>query len=88
MVEKPVVLTDEEEELKIVPIENNNNNVNIVSDSDSDSSNKDFENNEENFFDEDIDDLVIASPKTTINPKMVWAMKKLQSQNHQGNHTR
>ena len=76
-VEKPVVWitsyegSDEEVKLKIVLIENNNNNVNIVSSSDSDSSNEDFENNKENFFDEDISDQVKASPKTTVNAKVV-----------------
>ena len=84
-VEKPVVLTmtyegpDDEEELKIVPIENNNINVNIVSNSNSDSSDEDFESNEENFLDEDINDQVKASPETTINAKVVRVMKKLQA---------
>ena len=63
----------------MVPIENNINNVNVVSDSGSDSSDKDFESNKENFFDKDINDQVKASPKTTINAKVVWAMKKLQA---------
>ena len=36
-------------------------------------------NNKENFFDEDIDDKVIASPKSTINAKVIQAMKKLQA---------
>ena len=59
-VEKPAVLTvsyegsDEEEELKTVPVIIINNNVNIVSNSNSNSSKEDFENNKENFFDEDI----------------------------------
>ena len=54
-VEKPVVLntiyegSNDEEELKIVPLDNNNDNVNVVSDSDSDSSNKDFKTNKEIF---------------------------------------
>ena len=32
-----------------------------------------------NFFDEDIDDKVKATPQTTINVKVVPAMKKLQA---------
>ena len=84
-VEKPVVLnmsyegSGDEEELKTVPVENNNNNVNVVSDSDSDSSDEDFENNKGSLFDEDINDQVIALPKTTVNAKVVRAMKKLQA---------
>ena len=76
-VEKPAVLnmsyegSDEEEELETVPVENNNNNVNIVSDSESDSSDEDFKNNEGNFFDEDMNDQVIALPKTTVNARVV-----------------
>ena len=41
--------SDDEEELKKVPVDNKNNNVNIVSDSDSDSSDEDFKNND-GFF--------------------------------------
>ena len=71
--------SDDEEELEIVPVDNKNNNVNVVSDSDSDSNDEDFENNEEFLFDEDINDQVIASPKTTVNAKVIWAMKKHQT---------
>ena len=39
----------------------------------------DLETNKENLFDEDIDDTVIASPKTMINTKVIQAMKKLQA---------
>ena len=84
-VEKPLILhtsyegSDDEEELKIVPVDNKNNNINVVSDSRTDTNDNDFENNEENFFDEDIDDQVIASPKTTINAKVIQAVKKLQA---------
>ena len=81
-VKKPVLVTmsyeglDEEEELKMVPIiNNNNNNNNIVSASDSDT---DIENDNKNVFDEDIDDEVKVTSKTTINAKVVWAMKNLQ----------
>ena len=42
--------SDEEEELKTVPVVNNNDNINVVSDSDSDSSEEDVENNEGNFL--------------------------------------
>ena len=84
-VKKPAVLntryegSNEEEELTTVPVENNNNNINVVSDSDSNSSNEDFENNKGIFFDKDINDQVIASPKTAVNAKVVQAMKKLQA---------
>ena len=83
-VEKPVVMitsyegSDEEEELKTVPIIKNNNSINIVSDFDSDSSEEDFENSEDNFFDEDIGNQVKISPQTTVNTKVARAMKKLQ----------
>ena len=46
---------------------------------DSDSSNEDFKNNEGHSFDEDINDQVIALPQTTVNTKVIWAMKKLQA---------
>ena len=68
-VEKPAVLntsyegSDDNEELKIVPVDNKNNNVNIVSNSDSNSSNKDFKNIEENLFDKDINKKVKLTPK-------------------------
>ena len=84
-VEKPVVLNtsykglDDEEELEIVPEDNKNNDVNVVSNSDSPSSDEDFENNKENFFDKDINNQAIASPKTTVNAKVIWAMKKFQA---------
>ena len=71
--------TDEEEELEIVSKNNNNGDINVVCDSDSDSSDDDLENNEEFFFDEDVDKQVIASPKTMINVKVIQAMKKLQA---------
>ena len=82
-VDKPVVVTtsyeglNEEEELKTVTLVIHNNNVNVVSDSNTDSSNDDFKNDDKNFFDEDIDDQVKATPQTTINSKVVRAMKKL-----------
>ena len=85
-VNKPVVVMmsyegsdDEEQELKTVPVIINNNNVNVVSDSDSDSSKKDFKNDGNKFFDEDINDQVKTTPQTTINAKVVWPMKKLQA---------
>ena len=55
-VENPVVVTtsyegsDEEEELKTVPVVTNHNNVNVVSDSKSDSSEEHFKNDGENFL--------------------------------------
>ena len=83
-VEKPVVLntsyqgSNGEEELEIVPLYNKNNDVNVGSNSDIHSS-EDFENDKENFFDEDINNQVIASPKTTVNAKVIQAMKKLRA---------
>ena len=80
-VEKPVILTtshegsDEEEEFEIISKNNNNSDVNIISDSNSDSSDDDLENNKENFFDEDVDDQVIALSKTMINTKVIRVMK-------------
>ena len=71
--------SDDDEELKIVPVDNKNNDVNVVSNSDSDSSDKDFENNEENVFDEDINDQDITSSKTTVNTKVVRVIKKFQA---------
>ena len=76
-VEKPVVVTtsyegsDEEEECEMVPIVNNNNSINRVRDFNSDSSEEDFENNEDNFFNGDVNDQVKISPQTTINKKVV-----------------
>ena len=84
-VEKPEVVktsyeaSNKEEELEMVPVVINNNNVNVVSNSKSDSGEDDFKNDEDNFFDEDIDDQVKATPKTTISAKVVQAMKKLQA---------
>ena len=52
---KPTILnisyegSDDEEELKLVPIENKNNRVNVVSDSDSDSSDDSLKNNRKYF---------------------------------------
>ena len=87
-VEKPAVVTksyegsDEEEELKMVPIVINNKSVNIVSDSESDSSKDSIKNNDDNFFDNDINDQVKMTPQNNINAKdakVVWAMKNLQA---------
>ena len=63
----------------MVPIIINNNRINIVSDSNSDLSEEDFKNSKDNFFDEDEDDQVKISPQTTVNAKVVQAMKKLQA---------
>ena len=71
--------TDEEEELKTVSVANNNSTLNVVSDSDIDSSKEDFENKNVNFFDNDINNQVKITPQTTINAKVVQAMKKLQA---------
>ena len=80
--EKPLLVTtsyyglDDEEVLKMVPIISNSNNNYLDSDSDSDT---DIESDNKNVFHKDIDDKVTAAPKTTINTKVVWAMKKLQA---------
>ena len=74
--------SEEEEELEIVFKNNNNGDRNIVSDSDTDSSDDDLENNEENLFDKDVNEQVIALPKTPINSKSIRAMKKLQVSNN------
>ena len=60
---------------EMVPVinQNNNNNYNEVSDSKSD------DEDEENLFNEDFNKKVEATPKTTINTKVVCAMKKLQA---------
>ena len=63
--------SDDEDEPEIVSVDNNNEGINIVSHSDSDLSDDDLETNEENIFDEDIIDQVIASPKTTTNAKVI-----------------
>ena len=42
----------------MVPVKINNNDVNVVSDSDNDSREDDIKNNDDNFFDEDIEDQV------------------------------
>ena len=82
-VEKPVLVitscegSDDEEELKLFPIvNNNNNNVKVVTDSNSEDN---INNNNENVFDEDIDNEANMTLQTTINAKMVHAMKKLQA---------
>ena len=76
-VEKPVLVRvsyegwDDEEELETVPIigeNNNNNNNNLVSDSDSDNNN---DSNNENNIGKNIDHEVKATPKTTINTKLI-----------------
>ena len=67
---------DHEEEFKTFPIVNNNNIVNVVSDSDSDDN---IKNENDNFFDEDIDNKDKANPQTTIKAKVVHAMKMLQT---------
>ena len=60
-------------------VNNNMNRVNIVSDFDSDLSKEDFENSNNNFLDEDVNDEVKISPNTTVNAKVVQAMKRLQA---------
>ena len=47
--------------------------------SESDPSKDDFENNQNNYFDDNMDNQVKASPQTTLNSKVVQAMKKLQA---------
>ena len=68
--------SNEEEELKMPSVINNYNKSNVVSDSDRDN---DTKKDDKNFFDEDIDNEVKATPKTTINTKVVWSKKKPQA---------
>ena len=82
-IEKPVLVTtsyegsNDKEGLETVPIVNqNNDNYDVVSDSKSES---DDNKAEENIFDDDIDEEVKATPKTTVNAKVVLVMKKLQA---------
>ena len=64
---------DDEEELKTVPVINNiNNNYNGVIDSESN------HDNEGNLFVEDFDMEVKAAPETTINTKVVCAIKNFK----------
>ena len=46
----------------MIPVVINYNNNNVLSDSDSGSSEVDFKNNNDTFFDKDIDDKVKANP--------------------------
>ena len=69
-VDKPVVVTksyersnNTKEELKTVPVVVNNNNENVVSVFNTDSSKKNLRNDNDNFFDEDINDQVKVTPK-------------------------
>ena len=57
----------------------NNNNINVVSDSNTDSSEEDFQNDDKTFFYDDVDTQVKATPQTTINAKVVQAMKNAPS---------
>ena len=75
----------EKEELEIVSKNNNNSDVNIVGDSNSDSSDDYLENNEEPLFDKDLNEQVIASPKTPINSKLIQAIKIQASHNDDAN---
>ena len=77
-VKKPVLVTtsyegsDDKEVLKAVPVMYQNNyNYNVVFDSISDNE------GEENLCDEDVDEEFKATPKITINAKVVNAVKKL-----------
>ena len=67
--------SENDQEFKIDPIinQNNNNNSNIVSDSKSKSDDK------EKLFDDDVNEDTEVTPKTTVNAKVVWEMKKLQA---------
>ena len=96
-VEKPVLEatryegSDDEEELKMVPVVNqSNNNYNIFSYSKIESDDE----SEQKLFDVDIDEEVEVTSKTHYHAKMVQAMKKLQTcitlmqQNYQASSTR
>ena len=62
--------SDDEEELAMIPIINNNNS-NVVT-------NYDDPKSVNIFFDYDINDEVVATPKTTIDVKVVQARKKFK----------
>ena len=82
-VEKLVLVTmsykssDGEVEPKTFPIINNdnNNNCNLVTDSNPYTN---IENDNNDFFDKDINNQVEATPNTSINAKVVHTMKNLQ----------
>ena len=58
----------------MVPVvDQNHNYYNVISDSKIDKEDK------ENLFEEDINEEVKVTPKTTINAKMMQAMKQLQA---------
>ena len=61
------------------PVISNNNGLNIVSDFDDNSSEEDFKNSKDNFFDNYVDGQVKISLQTTVNVKVVQAMKKLEA---------
>ena len=63
----------------MVPEVSNNKSINLVSDSNSDSSDEDFENNEDNFFNKNVNGQLKISSQTTVNAKVVKTMKKLQA---------
>ena len=78
-VEKPVLIPknydglDDEEEIKMASTNKDNNNGNILRDSENDDEAK------KNFFEEWVNDEIKVTPKTTLNPKMVCAVKNLQA---------
>ena len=66
---------DDNDDVKMVTIinQNNNNSYNVVSICKiDDKANK-------NLFDKDVNDQVEATPKITVNAKVVQAMKKFQA---------
>ena len=72
--------SDKGEEHEMVPVVIKNSDVNVVNNANSDSRKDDFENDNDNFFDEDIDNQVtVMMPQTTIDVKVVQAIKKLQA---------
>ena len=71
---------DDEEKLETIPvIYSNNNNVNIVSDSNSDDIDNNIKNDNETFFDENIDDEFKRPLKLLSMPKWYkqWKSCKL-----------
>ena len=75
MIPKTYERSDDDKELKTVPVinQNKNDNYNAVSDSESKS------NIEENPFEVDVNKEVKLTPQTTVNSKVAQAMKKLQA---------
>ena len=63
----------EEVEMVLINNENNNNDNDVVSDF------RSHDEAKENLFEEQVDDKIKVTPKTTLSQKMVHAVKNLQA---------